>query len=348
MRKFDLEQILGDIDIIYNNPNVEVVYMTDACLFYTRKRAKAICERIATCSRKIPTVMTLDIRTLDEEIINCIGKVNLIRNQFHFGLQSTNSEALQLLNRQDTTDVFVERIDLLRQVRPGAEISLDLVYGLPGDNYEGFRESVDFAYSLNPSKLYLSHLLLLPGTPFWDQKEMLGFDCTDEPPFMVRSNAQYTPQDMSKTMTWVMWIQVMNYFHAVRDTIVRIRDCCPHCRTIELIDRMIEIVRDQVDPISGLPHEFTIESTNRNRRYVMNTFSEPCNGLILYEAALQLLRECQVEQQLGDDVKVGIEYYRSLCQKGGSVDKELLATHGRERIKYVRAKWKVSKEATPV
>ena len=48
--------------------------------------------------------------------------------------------------------------------------------------------------------------------------------------------------------------------------------------TIELIDRMIEIVREQVDPITELPHDFTIESTNRNRRHVMNTFSKPCTA----------------------------------------------------------------------
>ncbi len=348
MCKFDLNQILHDIDIVYNNPNVEVVYVTDACLFYTRKRAKAICDRIAACSRKVPTVMTLDIRTLDEEIIKCISQVNLIRNQFHFGLQTTNPEALRLLNRQDTREIFIEKIALLRRIKPEAQISLDLIYGLPGDNHEGFRESVDFAYSLNPGKLYLSHLLLLPGTPFWDRKEAFGFDYTDEPPYMVRSNAQYTPEDMNKTMSWVLWIQVMNYFHAIKDAILGVRHFRPEYRTIELIDRMIEIAGQRVNPVTSLSHEFTIEATNRNRRLVMNTFAEPHNALILYEAVWQLITECQLVEPLGDNVKMGIDYYRSLCQNNGNADHDLLAVHGPERIQYVQAKWKVSKEATPV
>ncbi len=342
IHKIDLDRILDDIEIIYNNPNVEVVYFTDACLFYTRQRAKAICDKIASCSREIPTVMTLDIRTLTEETIASLSQLTLIRNQFHLGLQSTNPKALEALNRKTAKDVFVEKIDLLRRLQPGAQISLDLIYGLPQDNFERFRESVDFAYSLSPGKLYLSHLLLLPGTPFWDHRDALGFDYTDEPPYMVRSNPQFTPDDMARTMAWVMWIQVMNYFGAIKDAVLRIREYNQRYRYIDLIDRLIEIVRAQVDPVSELQHEFTIESQNANRRYVMNTFAEPENGLILYEATRQLLVECGVESRLGQDINLGIQYYRSLCYDVGQSEEELLAAHGRQRIEYVQAKWRVS------
>jgi len=348
IHKASLELILNDIEIIYNNPNVEVVYFTDACLFYTRQRAKAICDKIATCSRKIPTVMTLDIRTLNEETIESLSQLTLIRNQFHLGLQSTNPKALEALNRKTSKDVFVTKIDLLRRVRPEAEISLDLIYGLPQDNFEEFRESVDFAYSLSPGKLYLSHLLLLPGTPFWDHRDELGFDYADEPPYMVRSNPQFTADDMARAMAWVMWIQVMNYFGAIKDVILRIREHNQQYRHIDLIDRLIDIVRMQVDPVSGLRHEFTIESQNANRRHVMNTFAEPENSLILYEATKQLLRECEVESHLGEDIDLGIEYYRSLCQNGGGTDEGLLDAYGEEKIEYVQAKWRVSSEKSVV
>lgn len=342
IRRFDLDQILRDVEIVYNNPNVEVVYMTDACLLYTRDRARRICDKIASCSRKIPTVMTLDIRMLDEETIACLSKVELIRNQFHFGLQSTNPEALALLNRRIPEDVFVARIGLLRRLKPEAQISLDLIYGLPGDNYEGFRKSVDFAYSLNPSKLYLSHLLLLPGTPFWDRRAELGLEHSDEPPYMVRSNRQFTAADMKATMTWVMWIQVMNYFEAIKDAILRIRERRAELRYIHLIDRMIEIVKERIDPVSGLMHGFTLESENANRRHVMNTFAKPENGLVLYEAAMQLLKECGVEQSLGENIEVGIRYYRSLCQNCGEADMALLAAHGKKEIRYIQTQWRVS------
>jgi len=342
IRRFDIEQILKDVEIVYNNPNVEVVYMTDACLLYTRDRARRICDAIASCSRKIPTVMTLDIRMLDEDTFEYLSKVELIRNQFHFGLQSTNPEALALLNRRIPEDVFIARIGLLRRLKPEAEISLDLIYGLPGDNYEGFRKSVDFAFSLNPSKLYLSHLLVLPGTPFWDRRTELGLDHSAEPPYMVRSNRQFTASDMRATMTWVMWIQVMNYFEAIKDAIVRVRDRRAELRYIDLIDRMIAIVKERIDPISELTHGFTLESENANRRHVMNTFSKPENGLILYEAAMQLLKECGVEQALGESIEVGIKYYRSLCQNPGAADTSLLAAKSKKGIKYIQTKWQVS------
>ena len=155
---------------------METVYLTDACLFYTRERAKIICEKIASCSRKIPTVATLDILVLNEDMIEDLKKLSVIRNQFHFGLQTTNPLALELLKRKSGPNIFTKKIGQLRNTIPGAEISFDLIYGLPGDTYEGFRESVDFALSLKPGKLYLSPLLLLPGTPFWDEKVEFGFE----------------------------------------------------------------------------------------------------------------------------------------------------------------------------
>ena len=63
---FPIDQILKDIEIIYNNPNVDAVVFTDACIFYTRERAMKITETIAACKYKIPTILTLDIAFMDE------------------------------------------------------------------------------------------------------------------------------------------------------------------------------------------------------------------------------------------------------------------------------------------
>ena len=87
IHKFDLDQICRDIDTIYNNPNVETVIFTDACLFYTRKRARVICDRIGAASCAIPTVFTLDAHVLDEDMCRYLAQVNLYQNQWHFGIQ---------------------------------------------------------------------------------------------------------------------------------------------------------------------------------------------------------------------------------------------------------------------
>ena len=169
LQKFQLEQVLRDIDIVYNNPNVEFAYLVDANLFYTpRTHWKPIVERIRDASRRIPTVATLDIRAFNDEMVELFSQLELAFNQFHFGLQSTNPKALELANRRCSDDLWLSRIKRIREIAPQVEISLDMIYGMPGDDYDGFMETVDFALKLEPTRLYMFPLQVLPGTGYWD------------------------------------------------------------------------------------------------------------------------------------------------------------------------------------
>ena len=69
-----------------NNPNVAAVVFTDACIFYTRERAKMITDTIAACKYKIPTILTLDIAFMNEEAVRSLQQLDLSHQKFHFGL----------------------------------------------------------------------------------------------------------------------------------------------------------------------------------------------------------------------------------------------------------------------
>jgi radical SAM superfamily enzyme YgiQ (UPF0313 family) len=343
LNKFPLEQILKDIEIIYNNPNVSTVCFTDSCIFYMRERAKIITDKIASCSRKIPTVATLDIRILDEEMIECLDKIQLIRNQFHFGLQTINPLALKLLKRKSNKNDFEKKIELLRKIKPSAEISFDLIYGVPGDNYTGFRESIDFALSLNPSKLYLSPLLVLPGTLFWDKKNEFEFNCGDKPPYMVRSNKYYSAEDMEKTFQFVLWVLAIFYFPAIRDIICNIPKQYPKFRRIDLFDRFIEIMQDKMQvnaPECNIEFDFTIESNNLVRRQFMNTIAKSQNCMHVYEAVLELLKSCSIENH-SEDILIGLDYYKTVYKGIYEQDNVSAAfqKYGKEKIAYIKNQW---------
>ena len=200
IHRFDLDLLCRDIEIIYNNPNVEAVVFTDACLFYTRVRAKVICDAIASCPRRIPTVLTLDVHVLDEEMVMYLNKINLYQNQYHFGLQTTNPKALNFLKRPGggESETYLHKIGILRDVLPSAEVSFDIIYGLPGDDYEHFRESVDFTLNLKPSKIHFSPLLLLPGTEFYVEREAYGFVYDDEPPLWFERTPRFLRRTCSR------------------------------------------------------------------------------------------------------------------------------------------------------
>ena len=109
---YPIEQVLKDIEIIYNNPNVAAVYFTDSCLFYTKERAKLITDKIETCKFKHPSILTLDIAFMDEEIVDALQKMDLGHQQYHFGMQSVNMETMQLMDRKIGPKLFQKRVKM--------------------------------------------------------------------------------------------------------------------------------------------------------------------------------------------------------------------------------------------
>ena len=82
------------------NANVKTVVFADACLFYTRERAKLIIDKIASCIYKIPTFMSLDILVVNEEMVQSLKKTHFHENSYNFGMQSTNPGTLDLAGRK--------------------------------------------------------------------------------------------------------------------------------------------------------------------------------------------------------------------------------------------------------
>lgn len=110
------------------------------------------------------------------------------------GLQSSDPEVLSRVGRGIDRKAFAEKLSLLD--REGVVYGLDLIYGLPGDTLEGFRFSVDFALGLGPNHLDIFPLSLLPGTEVADRAGDWGIDANPEPPYIVRGQPGFGPEDM--------------------------------------------------------------------------------------------------------------------------------------------------------
>ena len=171
--------------------------------------------------------MALDILVVHEDMVHDLKRLTMFENAYNFGMQSTNPETLRMSGRKAGVEMFGKKIPIIRKVDPKAEFSFDLLYGLPGDNFHHFRETTDFALSLHPRKLYFSNLLLLPGTPYWTDKEKHGFKYVDGFPYLVSGNYTYTVSDMEKTRDFAIWVMFVLYVRAIKDTIHKMVELNP-------------------------------------------------------------------------------------------------------------------------
>jgi len=99
-------------------------------------------------------------------------------NRLSMGLQSANDEELKALGRIHTFEEFKKSFKAAR--RAGfRNISVDLMYGIPGQTAESFRETLAKVVELDPEHVSVYGLKIEEGTPFAARKESLNLPDED-------------------------------------------------------------------------------------------------------------------------------------------------------------------------
>jgi len=103
--------------------------------------------------------------TLDESKVNTLISTGV--NRLSVGIQSFHDNELKLIGRIHNADDAFRSIDLIRKTGI-KNFSIDLMYGLPGQTSESWRESLEKAVGLSPSHISTYELTLEENTPFYE------------------------------------------------------------------------------------------------------------------------------------------------------------------------------------
>ncbi len=121
---------------------------------------------------------------LDEEMLQFIKEAKEGLFQFEIGVQSTNNMTLKAIGR--TTD-FEKLKSVTEEIKSFRNIHqhLDLIAGLPYEDYNSFKNSFNDVYEIKPEKIQLGFLKLLKGSGLRNKKDEYGFKFLDIPPYEV-------------------------------------------------------------------------------------------------------------------------------------------------------------------
>lgn len=119
-----------------------------------------------------------------EEQLEFLSTVRPGLFQFEIGVQSANSETLKAVDRRTDFDKLTKVVNWLKKGQ-NIHLHLDLIAGLPFEDYESFGHSFDVVYKLKPDQLQLGFLKLLKGSGLRRDAEKYGIVCRDEAPYEV-------------------------------------------------------------------------------------------------------------------------------------------------------------------
>lgn len=117
--------------------------------------------------------------------------------RFEIGVQSTNDETNRLIKRRQNFDKLA---NIVTMVKNGGKIvqHLDLIAGLPKEDYASFRQTFNDVFALRPEELQLGFLKLLRGTGLRIQAEEFGYIYMDHAPYEILGNDVLTFAEIVK------------------------------------------------------------------------------------------------------------------------------------------------------
>lgn len=94
------------------------------------------------------------------------------------GAQSFDLAKLRLLERDHDAATIVQAVEMAR--RHGLAVSLDLIFGTPGETVDAWHRDLDAALALSPDHLSTYGLTFEKGTQFWSRREHGDLKSLDE------------------------------------------------------------------------------------------------------------------------------------------------------------------------
>ena len=91
-------------------------------------------------------------------------------NRISMGIQTFQEETLKLLHRRHTAQQAIEAFKRCREAG-FQNISIDLMYGLPGETLETWEQDLQQAIALHPEHISAYHLIYEEGTALWNLRE---------------------------------------------------------------------------------------------------------------------------------------------------------------------------------
>ncbi|MCH5344466.1 MAG: B12-binding domain-containing radical SAM protein [Acetatifactor sp.] len=156
---------------------------------------------------------------LREEEIELLQQFRPGLVQLEIGVQSTNPQTLQAIRRVMDVDKLERAVARIRE-RHNIHQHLDLIAGLPYEDYGSFGHSFDRVYRMRPDQLQLGFLKVLKGSVMREQAAEYGICYLDRPPYEVLYTKWLSYEDVLRLKRIEEMVEVYynsgQYAHTIR------------------------------------------------------------------------------------------------------------------------------------
>jgi len=221
-RTRSVDRVIAELEyVVARAKNLFIVQFADSDIFLDKSRAKELLERAREllAGSSVILYMELYLGRLDEELMRAVDFPNALLSA---GVQTATPEALKTMNRFFHREKIAEVVRGLRVRAPTTRLSLEIIYPLPGDTYDGFLDTYEWTLSLRPEIIGAYPALVLPGADMGRHPERYEMEYTKTPPRRVVALPRFSGAEVRRANAKVFYVSALQRLPFVRNTLAHL------------------------------------------------------------------------------------------------------------------------------
>jgi anaerobic magnesium-protoporphyrin IX monomethyl ester cyclase len=240
VRSYSMRRIESDLLWLMSRkaPQIKLV---DRTFNYNAERANHIWEFILRHNQESRFHFEIAADLLTDHNIALLQHVPPDTFGFEIGVQSFSADTLERVQRTADLERLRTNVQRLRD-ETTVELHLDLVAGLPGENYNGLLESLDQVAGLKPHVIQIEPLKVLKGSAMRKIAANNGYRFSQSPPYTILTTPWLSFDNIVRIETIGRLLDLF-YNHGGFGTALRVMG--KQMGFAELFDRMAGQVGDE-------------------------------------------------------------------------------------------------------
>ncbi|MDU7904356.1 MAG: B12-binding domain-containing radical SAM protein [Peptostreptococcaceae bacterium] len=197
LRYFSIDRVKSDLKALIDS-RVSQIKFIDRTFNANKKFAMEIMQFLMENDNDYTTYhFEVTAHLLTEDMLEFLKECKEGLFQFEIGVQTTNEKVLEAVGRRDDfskLSYVVQKIASYRNIHQ----HLDLIAGLPYEDYNSFENSFNDVFNLGIEHLQLGFLKMIKGTGIRNNADEHEFRYKDYPPYEVLYNKYITYNEILK------------------------------------------------------------------------------------------------------------------------------------------------------
>ena len=153
------EVVLEEINTLVNNGYKEIVLTGIHTGHYGEDGNTSFPELLREIVKveglKRLRISSIEITELNDDFLDVLKNYPVIVDHMHIPLQAGSDKTLHEMNRKYDTKYFLDKINVIRSIRPDISITTDIIVGFPGETDKEFNETCEFSKKIGFSKIHV-------------------------------------------------------------------------------------------------------------------------------------------------------------------------------------------------